>query len=106
MTKPNPLDALQQGLADLTAADGTIARITAARTVRAAAEQLEHVEVKRAREHGTSWSKIGAVYGLTKQGAQQRFAEERRKKSDSKASESKTAESKTSDPKQPGDTPT
>lgn len=93
VSKPNPRDDLQQGLADLTAADGTIARITAARTVRAAAEKLEQAEVRRAREQGTSWSKIGAVYGLTKQGAQQRFADERRKKSEPKAAEAQAQDS-------------
>lgn len=29
--------------------------------------------MRLAREAGLSWTKIGAVYGLTKQGAQQRF---------------------------------
>lgn len=87
VSKPNPLDALQQGLVDLAAADAAIARVTAARTIRAAAEQLEQAEVKRARDQGTSWSKIGAVYGLTKQGAQQRFGEDRRKKSAPKPAE-------------------
>jgi hypothetical protein len=44
--------------------------------VREAVEQVQRLEasaVTQARESGATWSEIGAVYGLTKQGAQQRF---------------------------------
>lgn len=80
MTTPHPLDQLTQALSGLAAADAALDRIAAARQIREAAEELEQTEVKSAREHGTSWSKIGAAYGLTKQGAQQRFGDERRRK--------------------------
>lgn len=50
-----------------------IARLDAARQARAAFEQLELEQVRRLRAEGTPWSRIAAVYGLTKQGAQQRF---------------------------------
>ncbi|SDO25192.1 hypothetical protein SAMN04515671_0308 [Nakamurella panacisegetis] len=44
--------------------------------VRAALEQLEELEastVAEARAAGATWGQVGAIYGLTKQGAQQRF---------------------------------
>ena len=40
---------------------------------REAAEAEETALVLAARESGHTWSEIGALYGLTKQGAQQRF---------------------------------
>lgn len=43
------------------------------RVLREAAESLELELVRNARARKVSWSRIGAVYGLTKQGAQQRF---------------------------------
>ena len=60
------LDALE-------VAGGTIGRLEAARRVREAAEDLEAAQVEAAREAGATWNEIGACYGLTKQGAQQRF---------------------------------
>jgi hypothetical protein len=44
-----------------------------ARALREAAESLELESVRNARERKVSWSRFGAIYGLTKQGAQQRF---------------------------------
>lgn len=44
-----------------------------ARALREAAESLELELVRNARVRKVSWSRIGAIYGLTKQGAQQRF---------------------------------
>lgn len=55
-----------------TAAD-PLAALDAARALREEAEQLERRSIDAARSAGTSWSSIGALYGLTKQGAQQRF---------------------------------
>lgn len=49
------------------------ARLDAARRAREAAEELEQDHVDDAREAGLTWGEIGAVYGLTRQGAQQRF---------------------------------
>ncbi len=60
------LDALE-------VAGGTIGRLEAARRLREAAEDLEAAEVEAARKAGATWNEIGACYGLTKQGAQQRF---------------------------------
>ena len=46
--------------------------------LRVMAEQHELEQVRTARQSGVSWVKIGALYGLTKQGAQQRFAKLRK----------------------------
>lgn len=47
--------------------------LDAARLAREAADLAEHAAVREARRAGASWSRIGELYGLTKQGAQQRF---------------------------------
>jgi len=47
--------------------------LAVARRERESAEIREHAAVSAARAAGASWSKIGELYGLTKQGAQQRF---------------------------------
>jgi hypothetical protein len=54
-------------------ADEPMSRLHAARRLREAAEELEAAQVEAARKAGATWSEIGACYGLTKQGAQQRF---------------------------------
>ncbi|HOB05950.1 MAG TPA: hypothetical protein PKM36_11855 [Propionibacteriaceae bacterium] len=54
-------------------ADETLDHVDAIRRVREAAEDAELDAVRTARAQGISWSRIGALYGLTKQGAQQRF---------------------------------
>jgi hypothetical protein len=48
-------------------------RLDAARRLREAAEEAESFAVEAARDNGATWTEIGALYGLTKQGAQQRF---------------------------------
>lgn len=48
-------------------------RLDAARRLREGAEDLEREVVEAARAAGMTWAEIGSVYGLTKQGAQQRF---------------------------------
>ena len=60
-------------LGALDVADGPIGRLDAARRLREAAEELEAAQVEAARKAGVTWNEIGACYGLTKQGAQQRF---------------------------------
>ena len=44
-----------------------------ARSEREQADRNERAALRDARSAGVSWSRIGEVYGLTKQGAQQRF---------------------------------
>ena len=60
-------------LGALAAADEPISRLEAARRLREAADELEAAQVEAARKAGATWIEIGACYGLTKQGAQQRF---------------------------------
>jgi hypothetical protein len=50
-----------------------LASLAAARRLREAAEILELAVVAELRHRGSTWAQIGAVYGTTKQGAQQRF---------------------------------
>ncbi len=57
----------------LQAASESLAALDAARQLREAADALELEMVRAARQDGHSWSRIGSIYGLTKQGAQQRF---------------------------------
>ena len=60
-------------LGALDIAEGPMSRLDAARRLREAAEELEAAQVEAARKAGATWNEIGACYGLTKQGAQQRF---------------------------------
>jgi hypothetical protein len=69
----SPVKRIMAALGALDAADGPISRLEAARRLREAAEELEAVQVEAARKAGVTWIEIGACYGLTKQGAQQRF---------------------------------
>jgi|SRR5579862_1030709 hypothetical protein len=69
----SPVKRILAALGALDAADGPISRLDAARRLREAAEQLEAAQVAAARKAGATWIDIGACYGLTKQGAQQRF---------------------------------
>jgi hypothetical protein len=69
----SPVKRITAALGALDVADGPISRLDAARLLREAAEELEAAQVEAARKAGATWSEIGARYGLTKQGAQQRF---------------------------------
>jgi len=69
----SPVKRIAAALGALDVADGPISRLAAARQLREAAEELEAAQVEAARKAGATWSEIGACYGLTKQGAQQRF---------------------------------
>jgi hypothetical protein len=71
-----PRSTVKRILAALSAfdvADRPMSRLDAARRLREAAEELEAAQVEAARKDGATWLEIGACYGLTKQGAQQRF---------------------------------
>ncbi len=50
-----------------------VVRLDAVRTAREQLEALELDAVRTARHAGATWRSIGALYGLSKQGAQQRF---------------------------------
>ena len=69
----SPVRRITAALGALDVADGPISRLEAARQLREAAEELEAAQVEAARKAGATWNEIGACYGLTKQGAQQRF---------------------------------
>jgi hypothetical protein len=69
----SPVKRISAALGALDAADGPMGRLEAARRLREAAEELEAAQVEAARKAGATWIEIGACYGLTKQGAQQRF---------------------------------
>jgi hypothetical protein len=91
----NPAKRILAALGALDIAEGPISRLDAARLLREAAEELEAAQVEAARKAGATWMEIGALYGLTKQGAQQRFRAVRdQAKATAAAAESKAAESK------------
>ena len=73
MASKSPVKRILAALGALDAPDGPISRLQAARRLREAAEELEAAQVEAARKAGATWIEIGACYGLTKQGAQQRF---------------------------------
>ena len=73
VTSKNPVRRITSALGALDIADGPISRLDAARRLREAAEDLEAAQIEAARKAGATWNEIGACYGLTKQGAQQRF---------------------------------
>jgi len=65
---------LTESLLAVERADTALDRVAAAREARLTAERLEAAVLRDARAEKISWAKIGAAYGLTKQGAQQRFS--------------------------------
>jgi hypothetical protein len=69
----NPIKRITAALGALDVADEPMSQLDAARRLREAAEELEAAQVEAARKAGATWNEIGACYGLTKQGAQQRF---------------------------------
>jgi hypothetical protein len=99
----NPVKRILAALGALDVADGPVSRLDAARRLREAAEELEAAQVEAARKAGATWMEIGALYGLTKQGAQQRFRAVRdQAKAVTAAAESKPASSKAAEGTAPG----
>jgi hypothetical protein len=68
-----PRKKLASALEALDSSTDRLDRLNAARRVRETAQELEATQIRAARKAGVTWSQIGACYGLTKQGAQQRF---------------------------------
>ena len=60
-------------LTRLAATADPLDRLRLVTQLRGLVEALEHDAVELARESGATWKEIGAVNGLTKQAAQQRF---------------------------------
>ena len=85
MASKNLLRRITEALGSLDAADAPMSRLDAARRLREAAEELEAAQVEAARKAGATWIEIGACYGLTKQGAQQRFRPARNQAKDGTA---------------------
>lgn len=69
----SPVKRILAALGAFDAAADAVSRLDAARRLREAAEELETAQVEAARKAGVTWIEIGTCYGLTKQGAQQRF---------------------------------
>jgi hypothetical protein len=64
---------LQRALDSLRAIPDPLSRLGAVRRSLQDLEALEADTVADARAAGATWGEIGALYGLSKQGAQQRF---------------------------------
>jgi hypothetical protein len=73
------LKHVQKALDALATAGSPLEALAAARDLRRAAEEVERRRAADAREAGASWSKIGALYGTTKQNVQQRFGAARKR---------------------------
>ena len=69
-----------QALAEMESATDPTAALQAARRLREAAEDLEFSTVEASRQSGTTWTRIGELYGTSKQGVQQRFGGVARKR--------------------------
>jgi hypothetical protein len=73
MAAKSPIKRVVAALHELEVNDGPVSRLDPVRRLREAAEEMETAQVEAARKAGATWTEIGAYYGLTKQGAQQRF---------------------------------
>ena len=78
MADPVHVKRLDRALAALREIQDPLRRLDAVRRSREILDDLEAATVADARAAGVTWIDIGALYGLSKQGAQQRFR--RRKK--------------------------
>ncbi|MBW0115051.1 hypothetical protein [Pseudonocardia abyssalis] len=66
-------EQIRQALDALGSAADPLAALAAAKEIREAAESLEIAVAAEVRRDGGTWTEIGAVYGTSKQGGQQRF---------------------------------
>jgi hypothetical protein len=73
MIRKGTLKQLRRSLDAIAGASNALEGVRAARQLREEAEALELEAVIQARRHRATWSEIGAIYGRSKQGAQQRF---------------------------------
>ena len=67
------LKRFERAVEALEAVPDPLQRLDSVRTARERMEALEAAAVRDARAAGATWKAIGALYGLSKQGAQQRF---------------------------------
>jgi hypothetical protein len=73
VANPPHIKRFDQAVIALQKLPDPLARLDALRRFVADLEQLEAQAVADARAAGVTWIEIGALYGLSKQGAQQRF---------------------------------
>lgn len=73
MAEPAYSKRIAKALAALAEVPDPMARLDAIRTVREAVERLEQQAAEAARADGATWKRIGELYGVSKQAAQQRF---------------------------------
>ncbi len=73
MARSRELKRILAAIDGFEAATDSLDALDAARRLRVSAEALERDLVKAARKDGRSWTEIGRLYKMTKQGAQQRF---------------------------------
>ncbi|MBW0101932.1 hypothetical protein [Pseudonocardia sp. KRD291] len=73
MAARGSVERVAHAVAEVEAATKPTAVLEAARRLREAAEDLEFTAVEEARQTGTTWTRIGELYGTSKQGVQQRF---------------------------------
>ncbi|MBC3194501.1 hypothetical protein H7X46_25970 [Pseudonocardia sp. C8] len=68
-----PRRHIEKALGAMTRSADPLEVLDAARQLREAAEQIEWESARDARAAGVTWSRIGALYGTSKQAVQQRF---------------------------------
>ena len=73
MARKSVVGRVESAIASYGSATDALDRLDAARVLSEAADELEQDAIRAARKAGATWTAIGALYGLTKQGAQQRF---------------------------------
>lgn len=73
MANADPVKRVNRAVQVLREISDPLTRLDAVRWAREQVEHLEADAVRAARESGATWKDIGTIYGLTKQGAQQRF---------------------------------
>ena len=73
MPTKDPLSRIKAALRAHQGAADPLEKLRLSQRIREAAEELEVEDIQQARDNGATWRDIGACYGLSKQGAQQRF---------------------------------
>jgi hypothetical protein len=74
MANADPVKRVKRAVTALQAVKDPLDRLEAVRWARGEIEAIEVESVAAAREAGATWSDIGSLYGVTRQGAQQRFS--------------------------------
>lgn len=73
MSEPPHVRRIAKALDAIAEVEDPLERLAASRVAREAVEDLEHRAAADARAAGATWKEIGALYGVSKQAAQQRF---------------------------------